>query len=373
MAHHHRQPSPWGILDVHHLPPLDERLREIARARFYRIIDYFKAAKDSSEQDSYSRSLLIKYTFEYARSEISKDNFLRVFFDALEISLDNSVSIPYLEIRGNFNRFAMHLMDDFFLPLRATASKTLQPTPDQLSYIRRACFTRDGHRCVVSRAFDMHEAEVRGEQYGMRTACDDDGMTLFDDSDNKFELLELAHIVPSTLTETEKGRLGARRRSTLRILNMLDNGVVDLIEGAEIGRPRNSIVLSHNIHSYFCEFGVFFDEVPSQGPHTYTIRTFRPFLALALGLPVTRTLFNFDGVDPPSPRLLALHRAIAHILHFSGAGAYISRLSHDMEKNVAIQPDGSTNLAEMINLRLGAWHDGTVLSSATPMTPMILQ
>lgn len=84
-------------------------------------------------------------------------------------------------------------------------------------------------------------------------------------------------------------------------------------------------------------------------------------VSATLGLPVTRTLFLAEDrlIDTPSPRLLAIHRAIAHILHLSGAGEYIDRILRDFEEK-GVQADGSTDLGRIVNLRYSGWVDGVV-------------
>lgn len=73
---------------------------------------------------------------------------------------------------------------------------------------------------------------------------------------------------------------------------------------------------------------------------------------------MTRELFLSDGktIDPPSPRLLALHRAIAKILSLSGAGEYIDKLFQDLEET-GVREDGSTDLGRLITYRLGSGQD----------------
>ena len=70
-------------------------------------------------------------------------------------------------------------------------------------------------------------------------------------------------------------------------------------------------------------------------------------------LPVTRALYLTadHGIDPPSPRLLALHRAIGHILYLSGAGGYIDDVFRKLEDRI-VRHDGSTPLGELVQLRM---------------------
>lgn len=145
------------------------------------------------------------------------------------------------------------------------------------------------------------------------------------------------------------------REAALKILNMFDNDIVHLIEGPEINRPRNALTLTHSLHLLFADFQVYFE--PAGGdPNTYRINTFLSPLVLNNLLPVTRTLFLTEArvIEPPSPRLLAIHCAIAHILHLSGAGRYIDNILRDMEEQT-VRVDGSTQLGRLIQLRIDHW------------------
>lgn len=135
---------------------------------------------------------------------------------------------------------------------------------------------------------------------------------------------------------------------------MFDAGVTHLIEGTDIDRPLNALTLTHTLHQDFSAFRVFFEATDQ--PHTYRIDTFLPRIIVQDVLPVTRALHLTDNrlVDPPSPRLLTIHRAIAYILHLSAAGAYIDRILQDIEEN-GIHADGSTELGRLVNLELGGW------------------
>jgi hypothetical protein len=46
-------------------------------------------------------------------------------------------------------------------------------------------------------------------------------------------------------------------------------------------------------------------------------------------------------------RFLAIHRAIAHILHLSAAGSYIDEILEDMDKD-SILVDGSTPIGRLV-------------------------
>ncbi len=145
---------------------------------------------------------------------------------------------------------------------------------------------------------------------------------------------------------------------------MFDSGITAMIDSVDIDRPRNAITLSDSLHAQFDAYRIYFEPTPDAAPGTgtYTIRHFLPSAtALFLGLPATRTLFQAPLVDPPSMRFFAFHRAIAFILHLSGAGEHIDELLRDMDRSY-VRVDGTTPLDEMVSMRLGGWWDGTVQS-----------
>lgn len=140
---------------------------------------------------------------------------------------------------------------------------------------------------------------------------------------------------------------------------MFDNDIAHLINGVEIDRPRNALTLTLSLHRAFGNFDVYFTPIPNR-THTYEIKTF-----LRTGfhrvLPVTRELYltTDRNIEPPSPRLLALHCAIAHILHLSGAAGYIDKVIRSMDEQIA-RCDGSTELGQLVQLRMNRWLAGGV-------------
>jgi hypothetical protein len=178
-------------------------------------------------------------------------------------------------------------------------------------------------------------------------AVDNDGIPLVG---NTYAHIEVAHIIPYGLAKSGDGSLDELKPSAIIILNMFDLGVAYLIEGTDMHRPYNGITLSLEMHKSFGQYDIFFDHVPDSPPHTYRIGTFLP-PGLEDLLPTTRTLFTHPTIDPPSERLLALHRAVAHILHLSGAGDYINNILRDMEDGV-VRGDGSTELGVLVDLAL---------------------
>ena len=137
---------------------------------------------------------------------------------------------------------------------------------------------------------------------------------------------------------------------------MFDSGVSHLIEGSNIDQPCNAITLTADLHEVFGNFQIFFE--PRPGPHTYEVDTTLPrFIFKDPALPVTRALHrpgDNQGIEPPSPRLLAIHRAVCNILHLSAAGEYIDAILKDAEEN-GVRGDGSTELGRLLKLGLRGW------------------
>ncbi|KAK0633309.1 hypothetical protein B0T14DRAFT_533546 [Immersiella caudata] len=274
------------------------------------VLDF--SAELPAERRPYSSPLLVRYTYEYARSQESRDVFLRAFFQSMRLSVDDEdVDLGDTEVetglRSALFDFADYLLDNFFLlcirpnrrrPAYHSAIQRVQGaqgfvgTLEQISALRGTSLVRDRHRCVVSRRFDLKEAINRTEHA------------------NPMNTLEVARILPHSLTRANPGApLDPSREAALAILNMFDMGIAYLIKGADIDRPRNALTLTQRLH-------------------------------------------QLRAIDLPLPRLLAVRSAIAHILHLSAAGAYIDSILWDAEKH-GIRPDGSTELGRFVHLGLG--------------------
>ena len=114
---------------------------------------------------------------------------------------------------------------------------------------------------------------------------------------------------------------------------MFDPGIIHLIDRPKIGSPMNALTLTLDYHRQFGEFKIYFEHTGTR--HQYRIDSTErsPFLRDPL-LPVTQsfTLNPHRTIDPPSPRILGVHRAIGLIMNLSGAGEYIERVLRDMEE-----------------------------------------
>ncbi|EXJ78369.1 hypothetical protein A1O3_09530 [Capronia epimyces CBS 606.96] len=345
---------------------------------FREIVDTYEPLQN---QDPYKQVTFVRLTYQYARSDASKANFLRFFFEHTQIPIEpserDSTSTSSSDYGLRLAAFADTLVENFLLPLKASTRKTPQPSPavvsdlqsrqsfpgttQRLASLRRDCLIRDHHRCVISRIFDFNEAVQRAKRDGDDNAQDDEGNPLRWES-GIYTSLEVAHIIPHSLmaVSSETTELNESKRLALAILNMFDDGVVNLIEGTDIDRSLDAITLTHLLHQLFGGFKVFFEPVGND-PHPYRIDSTLPDIVRPRILPVERTLFLTESrtIDPPSPRLLAVHCAITHILHLSAAGSHIDKILRDLDEGDVLV-DGSTPLGYFAALRIHGWWDGRI-------------
>ncbi|KAI8648884.1 HNHc domain-containing protein [Fusarium sp. Ph1] len=311
-ALHRHQSSLEGVIDYSLRPSLSSARRTSANRRFYQLINHFDGDKGSN--DKYDELKLVRYTYEFSISQESRDHFLCALFASTGIPIladdDIDLSDPTreAELRKSLVDFAKYLFENFFLPLNASTKKTPQPSPASHSAVMRTqgqgqAFAGTPERIATLR----HACLIRGRYRASLTG-------------EKFEDLEVAHILPHSLTRLNSSReLDPSKAAALSILNMFDCGAAYLIEGTEIDRPGNALTLTHNLHTLFGDFRIFFTPVDQQ-PHT----------------------------------------AIAHILHLSAAGDYIDDILRDVEEPGA-REDASTELEHLLRLGLSGWPIGQVL------------
>ncbi|KKZ68811.1 hypothetical protein EMCG_05600 [[Emmonsia] crescens] len=396
--HHRHQASLEQVLDLSAASLTTDELDQ-ADDIFKKLIDHCEPLQSKTP---YKKVTLVRLTYEHCHS---KHIFLQQVFTYLDNAQDqnsqdppptfehgllkystfNSEAAPARkrEVEHVINSFAEYLFDNFFLPMKAAGRKTPQPTPAslsassienvvgtpaRLSTLRRDCLTRDHNRCVVTRSFNLTEAAGRLEQTRDPSDLkDDDGQPLIFEH-GQLAQLEVAHIIPhsimSATTVDGQLQLSKSKKTALSILNMFDPGVIHLIEGLNIDHPRNALTLAAEAHGYFGNFELFFDTVDDDDDstdlkHTYKIHSSNYPATILFNLPVTRTLLLSlnHTIDPPSSKLLALHWAIATILHLSAAGEYINQIIHDSEQ-LWVRNDGSSELGHLVSLRLGGWLDG---------------
>ncbi|OBS23338.1 hypothetical protein FPOA_03887 [Fusarium poae] len=299
-------------------PFRSESERVEALVRFYQVIAMYQK-NDDIKLGGFDRARLVQLTYEHCCSQRSQDRFLVTAYHQMGLEYFPDDTELSFDFKDSLYRFADHLMNFYFQPFRLWALFKRQPTAKSSS----ACLIRDRHKCVVSRKFDVDEAMERYERHGPEGAVDDDGARLFGTGYNQDRLV-VTHILPPV------DRIYTGNNA---VLELLDDGVTDTIEGVS-----NTLTLTARNEFSFSNFGMFFERVGKE-ENTYVIKTFLP---RALNQPLTRTLFvpQDTSIDMPSARLLNVHRAMAQILHLSGAGAYIDEKldissSYEVPKSLA--------------------------------------
>lgn len=134
---------------------------------------------------------------------------------------------------------------------------------------------------------------------------------------------------------------------------MLDSDISALID-----TPQNTLSLAISIHPAFDAFKIYFDEI--EGSHNaYRVSSYDGVISNANGLPRDVDFNNptCQDIEPPSRRLLAIHRAVSKILHLSAAGEYIDELFREMEEP-CVQSNGSTDLSDILSLKFTTRGDG---------------
>ncbi|KAJ5533925.1 hypothetical protein N7527_000179 [Penicillium freii] len=369
MATRRRRSSLEGVLDFPIPLSLTTQQHESARNLVIRFVRHYGSEK--TVRKGYRPAALIQATLDYVKSP---DTFMTFFLlyiyevlrsdegHTVDSDITHALELEQInKLYEGLESFAEYLIKNFLLPLRATSVKTPQPTPTSLLLLYSSTPTgqkyliRDRHRCIVSRKFDRVAAVKRFEE-NPEFCTDNNGNLLKDKSSDQFQYLEVAYILPYCLTTVASGKtdliclvIGSDlKKNALRILDIFDPRIIHLIDRPKIDSPINAFTLTLDYHRLFGEFKIYFE-------HT-GIRHY-PFLRDPL-FPVTRslTLSPHRTVDPPSPRLLDIHRAIALIIKLSGAGEYIERVLRDMEE-LDVREDGSTHLGYLAGLLLGGWLD----------------
>ncbi|KAE8356841.1 hypothetical protein BDV28DRAFT_126299 [Aspergillus coremiiformis] len=283
------------------LPPVKPEDNGAAPRLFDSIISHFEPLQTT--KNGFKPVTLIRLLKE----EVSDtDGFLQLFFPFIEHYLDNDSNetdlariLPRLHSMAPWStkdnhgigacliEFANFLMNNFFIPLKALAAKTNQPTPASLSHsqhsdagigtlqristLRRDCLVRDRHRCIITQKFDLLEGADREKKDGPDFK-DDDGKLLRLEGD-EMAVLEVAHIIPHSLmllTNIDgEQKLAEPKQMAYKILKMFNPTIVPLIGGTDIDRPMNALTLDCGLHKFFGKFEIVFEHIGL--PHTYKI------------------------------------------------------------------------------------------------------
>ena len=136
MAHNHispplrNSPVPYfchqasleGIIDFS--PSTEPEPDQLANTQriFNQIINHYEPSQ--TKNGPYKRITLVRLTYEYALSEISRNKFLKYFFDFVQISTEKDIHIDDWdakqknELESSLTSFADFLVNNFFLPCK---------------------------------------------------------------------------------------------------------------------------------------------------------------------------------------------------------------------------------------------------------------
>ncbi|KAH8713439.1 hypothetical protein HC256_006598 [Beauveria bassiana] len=188
--------------------------------------------------------------------------------------------------------------------------------------------------------------EAREQEAQEGKILDDEGDSIEDDN---ISHLDVAHNLPHLLVRvrSEIEELSESKKTALEILKMFDIDVAHLTNGADVDQPHNAITLTLDLHR---ALGISTStarksptaRIPMKSGH------FEGLDSRECCLSQGRCTSADQSINPPAPRLLALHRAIGHILHLSGAGEHIDDIFRKLEDRM-VQCDGSTPLAELVS------------------------
>ncbi|KAI9653332.1 MAG: hypothetical protein M1829_001317 [Trizodia sp. TS-e1964] len=327
--------------------------------------------------DKFNVALLVQLFHDFAPLQVNKDNILRHFLshvagvpkaqqDNFDLILSGITNLPENPDDTHCSRikgFAEGLVSSLIVPLRAKGGKTpvLSPifspepstaragTAKRPASLQDQVAMRDRHRCAISGAFSFAEWKARTLADG-QNAADDDGV-LFT-SFNPFinEPVDTAHIIPHSMGARvgKSDQLNKVQLNALNTLHMFTSDLCAEIEGIAIDRPTNALLLTKNWHDRFGQFEVYFDKIDEE-PNTYTVRVTDPKLQL-FSLPRT-VRFESESIPLPSPHLLAVHKALARLMHLTGAGENIDHWFRG-NPNVNIAADGTTDLGTLITVGL---------------------
>jgi HNH endonuclease len=108
----------------------------------------------------------------------------------------------------------------------------------------------------------------------------------------------------------------------------------------DIDRPRNALTLALDLHQLFGNFEKCFEPI-AQTPYTYRIDSAQSEYMRNPIFPLSRIFHptTTRTIDPPSPRVLAIRRALTLVLHLSTDREYIDKTIQGMDE-LDVKEDG---------------------------------
>ncbi|KZT25007.1 hypothetical protein NEOLEDRAFT_1148264 [Neolentinus lepideus HHB14362 ss-1] len=181
---------------------------------------------------------------------------------------------------------------------------------------------REDHRCAVSKAYHLHR------KLDNQVPPDFDGNCMS---------LDVAHIIPLSGNSSDVSKK------------------ITLI-GSDINTPKNAILMTNDCHILFGRFFLYFDASLHQFPHEpnkYWVKSTTDIHLPAMGKhSVVCTFSPHPTIDPPSAKLLAVHAALAKVLHASSVMKYFDKVISNMEGSTVLDSNGGSDIGLFLCSRL---------------------
>lgn len=211
-----------------------------------------------------------------------------------------------------------------------------QPAVRDQEALRFNCLKRDGNKCVILGAWEIHYAlDHPDECQGVNTH------------------LVAAHIIPFSLG-TAKGTAKEQQALIWDFLFRCFPPVRDLfVKNRHVNCIENVMMIAESLHTPFGDFSLTLEATGTL--NKYRVNKDFPRLPSLYKehIPDTVALASTHPEDLPVPHkdLLSLHAAIANILHATGRGEQIDKIIDDLgDSGYGLSADGSTNVADLLSV-----------------------
>lgn len=331
--------SNTNSLSSHEFPPsLSSRIQNMDQeAAANIIIDHFQVALEHESKDNVSLYALLKAMIEHAPSPEGKQHIvsivarLRSEQAVVEVAKDwlSLLIYPMLSLNRVTNSASSDhtpLHEDLF-------SGGERAVRIQQRELRRKVALRDKHRCTITGNFDVY--------YKQRP------------SGKPYAVLEATSILPLSLEGSSMKPELSKTWDMLRAWTSID--VLSLVRD-DIDAPKNTIMMGIGLVDFFKAFLLYFDRnddySDSEG-RKYKVRSSDNGLIGSLAVSEVTCEFNTDtGIEPPDPRLLAIHAALAKVIHACGAGEHFSMIVENEEEIGVLNSDGTSDIGALLSCRL---------------------
>ncbi|KAJ6567322.1 hypothetical protein DFH09DRAFT_1278381 [Mycena vulgaris] len=217
---------------------------------------------------------------------------------------------------------------------------------------------RENHRCAITGKFDADRSTLL-RQTGRSNEVPRGG--------RGHATMKATHILPLTLRSLKddgKNPTAVILRDAARTWDMLSAWTqIDLKDlQVRLASPANGIYMCAEEHAYFGAFRFYLKKSLLPGDrNTYEAITLRGLLTT--GEPTSTVVFSGDmGIDPPSSEYIAIHAAVAQILHLSGVFEYVKELRLEKERVASLHSMGKADMGQALMAHLASL-PGAVLAN----------